>query len=64
MIRLAHQQGYKGFEYEARLALGQIELKSSASALGRKQLNALDQEAAKAGFTRIAEHARDLAETR
>jgi len=50
MIRLAHQYGYKGYEYEARLARGEIELKSFASVLGSKQLNALVQKASKTGL--------------
>jgi DNA-binding winged helix-turn-helix (wHTH) protein/tetratricopeptide (TPR) repeat protein len=58
VIATAKRLGYYNFECDARLALGQLELKMN-SALGHKQLNALASETRGHGYELIARHAED-----
>jgi len=53
----ATRLGYIVYAYEARLALGQIEMKSGHSDDGRRRLSALEKDAATAGFALIARKA-------
>jgi serine/threonine protein kinase/tetratricopeptide (TPR) repeat protein len=48
---------YLGYQFEARLALGQIEMKSGDAAAGRARLSALETEAKAKGFGLIARKA-------
>ena len=61
-VRFAHpaeatKAGLVRLQFEARLALGEIELKSGASAAGRARLSALAAEATAKGFGLIARKA-------
>ena len=47
-----------GVEFEARLALGEIEIKTGRSATGRAPLGALEKDATARGFMLIARNAR------
>jgi eukaryotic-like serine/threonine-protein kinase len=58
VITNARRLGYYNIECEARLALGELELKIN-SALGRKQLNVLASETRGHGFELIARRAED-----
>jgi eukaryotic-like serine/threonine-protein kinase len=58
----AQRQGYLILECEARLALGEIELKSNP-AVGRSQLEVLAREAHERGFELISREAADLLPT-
>lgn len=53
----ATRLGYVVYAYEARLALGQIEMKSGHSDEGWRRLSALEKDAATAGFALIARKA-------
>jgi serine/threonine protein kinase/tetratricopeptide (TPR) repeat protein len=53
-ITEAHKLGFIPFEFEARLAQGEIEMKSGRSAAGRAHLSALDKDATAKGFLLIA----------
>jgi tetratricopeptide (TPR) repeat protein len=55
-VTTAKRLGYYNLECEARLALGELELKMNAS-LGLKQLNALALEARSRGYELVARHA-------
>jgi hypothetical protein len=56
----AKKYGYLYYEYQARLALGEVDLKSGNTASGRTQLAALNQDATRAGFLLIARKAQKL----
>lgn len=56
----AKKYGYLDYEFQARLALGEIELKSGNAAAGRSRLTALKQDATKAGFLLIARKAQKV----
>jgi tetratricopeptide (TPR) repeat protein len=58
VIAPAKQLGYYNLESEARLALGQLELKINSS-LGRKQLKALTAETRQRGYELVARHAEE-----
>jgi ATP/maltotriose-dependent transcriptional regulator MalT len=58
VIATAKQLGYYNLESEARLALGQLELKINSS-LGRKQLKALTAETRQRGYELVARHAEE-----
>jgi eukaryotic-like serine/threonine-protein kinase len=51
------RNGFKGYELEARLLLGEIEMKSNQSEVGRRTLVALEKEARSKGFALIADKA-------
>ncbi len=53
----AAKHGYIGYQFEARLALGQIEMKSGHRAAGRTHLGALEKDAQAKGFGLIARKA-------
>jgi serine/threonine protein kinase/tetratricopeptide (TPR) repeat protein len=53
----AKKYGYLNYEYQARLALGEIEIKAGQTAAGRAQLAALRQDAIRAGFLLLARKA-------
>ncbi len=53
----ATRLGYVVYAYEARLTLGQIEMKSGHAEKGRRRLSALEKDAATAGFSLIARKA-------
>jgi tetratricopeptide (TPR) repeat protein len=59
-LALAIQHGYLGYEYEMRLALGEIEEKSGAGTEGRARLSAVANEAAAKGFSLVARKATQL----
>jgi ATP/maltotriose-dependent transcriptional regulator MalT len=54
----AKKYGYLIYEYQARLALGEAEMKSGKTAAGRARLAALDKDATGTGFLLIARKAR------
>src|SRR5262249_31945766 len=54
VVEDASKAGFVGFQLEARLALGELELKSGKAEQGRKRLQALAQEAAAKSFLLIA----------
>src|SRR5579862_3283569 len=56
-----HRYGYLAIEYEARLALGNLEAKSGKRAAARSSLQALQAEAQARGFARIARKAKETA---
>jgi serine/threonine protein kinase/tetratricopeptide (TPR) repeat protein len=56
----SHAAGLVAIEFEARLALGQIELKSGRTADGRTKLQALAQESKAKGFNLVAAKAAEL----
>lgn len=58
VIATAKRLGYYNLESEARLALGQLELKINSS-LGHKQLKALAAEARNRGYELVARHAEE-----
>ena len=58
VIATAKRLGYYNLESEARLALGQLELKTDSS-LGRKQLKALAAETRNHGYELVARHAEE-----
>jgi tetratricopeptide (TPR) repeat protein/DNA-binding winged helix-turn-helix (wHTH) protein len=58
VIATAKRLGYYNVESEARLALGQLELKTNSS-LGRKQLKALTAETRQRGYELVARHAEE-----
>lgn len=51
------------YEYEARLALGEIELKTNQVEAGQARLDALEQEASAKGFNLIADRAAQALKT-
>lgn len=53
----ATRTGHLGLQFEARLALGEIEMQSGKTAAGRARLKALEKEAAAKGFGLIARKA-------
>jgi ATP/maltotriose-dependent transcriptional regulator MalT len=57
----AHAAGLVAIEFEARLALGEIEMKADKAATGRAMLRALAQEAKAKGFNLIAAKASNAA---
>jgi hypothetical protein len=57
VITQAHKLGYKGTELEARLALGELEIKTGRAEVGRQQMAAVEKEATAAGFALIAHKA-------
>jgi tetratricopeptide (TPR) repeat protein len=59
VIATAKRLGYYNFESEARLALGQLELKINSS-LGRRQLQALAAETRNRGYELVARHAEEV----
>jgi tetratricopeptide (TPR) repeat protein len=60
VITTAHRLGYYNIESQARLALGECELKTSP-AVGRKHLAALASETRSRGLELVARHAEDAA---
>ncbi len=60
-IARARRLGFLGYEFEARLALAEIEMKSGSTAAGRAHLGALEKEARAKGFDRVARKAGTLA---
>ena len=57
MLTEARKYGYLNYEYKARLALGEVELKSGKTAAGRARLATLDKDASRTGFLLIARKA-------
>jgi serine/threonine protein kinase/Tfp pilus assembly protein PilF len=57
MLIDATNKGYTGYSFEARLALGEIEIKSGHVAAGRARLESLEQDARGKGFLLIARKA-------
>ncbi len=53
-IQAARKTGFVGLQFDARLALGEIEMKSGNSTTGRAELASLEQEARAKGFLLIA----------
>jgi hypothetical protein len=51
------QHGYLYFEYEARLALGEAEIRSGRGTAGRFRLATLERDSRASGFLRIARKA-------
>jgi len=56
----ATKYGYLNYEYQARLALGEVDLKSGRTAAGRSRLATLNQDAIRTGFLLIARKAQKL----
>jgi tetratricopeptide (TPR) repeat protein len=61
IIAQAHRLGFIPYEFEARLALGEVEIKDGSTAAGRAQLAALETEARRQGFELVARQADALA---
>ncbi len=57
MLTEATKHGYAGYGFEARLALGEIEMKSGHTATGRGLLAALEKDARTKGFLLVAHKA-------
>jgi serine/threonine protein kinase/tetratricopeptide (TPR) repeat protein len=57
MVAETTRDGFKEYELEARLALGEIEMKSNQAETGRRMLAALEKEARSRGFALIADKA-------
>lgn len=55
--REAIHRGYLGYEFEADLRLGKVQMKSGNFLLGRARLARLKRDASAAGFTFIARQA-------
>jgi tetratricopeptide (TPR) repeat protein len=53
----ASKHGYPGYQYEIRLALGEIEMKLGNAAAGHRRLNDLEKDARARGFLLIARKA-------
>lgn len=62
-LAAAHAAGYLRCEFEARLALGEIKLKSGNLAAARGELAKLEKEATAKGFVRISRKAATAAKT-
>jgi hypothetical protein len=60
LARRAQAAGFYRYQIEVRLALGEIEMKSGKTGLGRARLVALEKEARAKGFVRIARRAADF----
>jgi eukaryotic-like serine/threonine-protein kinase len=56
----ASKHGFREYQYEAELALGELEVKSGESAAGKARLAALEKAARASGFVRIADKAAAL----
>jgi hypothetical protein len=56
-LKDASRHGFVGYELEARLALGQMEMKSNRVEAGRTRLLALEKDARQLGFIGIANSA-------
>jgi hypothetical protein len=54
LLAEATHDGFKGDEFEARLTLGEIEMKGNHAEAGRRTLTALEKEARSKGFALIA----------
>jgi len=63
MLSSTHKSGYRSFEYQARLAMAEIELQSH-SALARSHLVALEEDARTHGLLRVANHAQALSQSK
>jgi hypothetical protein len=59
VIANARKMGLVRYELEARLASGEIELKSGVAAEGRKNLDALAKDASARGYALIAQKAEE-----
>ncbi len=57
VIETARHHGYLGYEFEARLALGEIEFKSGETAAAAVGLSELEKDASRKGFALIARRA-------
>ena len=57
----AKKYGYLIYEYQARLALGEAEMKSGKTTAARARLAALDQDATRTGFLLVARKAEKAA---
>jgi predicted SPOUT superfamily RNA methylase MTH1 len=53
----ASKHGYVGYQYEVRLTLGELEMKSGNAISGRTRLDALEKDARARGFLLIARKA-------
>jgi len=63
MLAETTRRGYKGYEFEARLTLGEIEMKSNEVEAGRRRLAVLEKEARSKGFALVAAKAATAART-
>jgi hypothetical protein len=61
MLAEATKRGFVGYQLEARLALGELEMKSRQTAAGRAHLTALEKEARTRGFLAVSRKAGVLA---
>jgi hypothetical protein len=57
VLAKATRHGYLGYEFQSRLALGEIEMKSGQIAVGRARLQTLERDAKAKGFLLIARRA-------
>jgi len=58
MLAEAKKYGYLSYQYEARLSIGEIEIKTGKSALANAGLASLEKDAQASGFVRIAVRAK------
>ena len=61
LVKLASAYGFVHYEFWARLALGEIEMQSGKTAVGRALLSTLEKEASAKGFSLIARKAKAAA---
>jgi serine/threonine protein kinase/tetratricopeptide (TPR) repeat protein len=57
LLRVSSTKGYVGCTFEARLALGEVEMKTGHDAAGRARLSTLEEDARGKGFHLIADRA-------
>jgi hypothetical protein len=63
MLISARKSGYRSYEFEARLALGEVE-QGTGSASAAARLSALERDARAQGFLLIANQAHALSQAR
>jgi hypothetical protein len=62
VLAKAARHGYLGYEFQSRLALGEIEMKSGKTTAGRARLQTLERDAKARGFLLVARKAAAITE--
>jgi tetratricopeptide (TPR) repeat protein len=60
IVSKSHELGYQGIEFDARLAIAEIEMKSGQQAAGRAHLSAIEADAKAKGYDLVANKAATL----